>query len=48
MDSLGIAVTVLAVSLLWVAAVVFGRDSRDGRDWRLGSSDRHRPFRPED
>jgi hypothetical protein len=37
MDSIGIAVTVLAVSLLWVAAVVFGRDSRDGRDWRLGS-----------
>jgi len=48
MDSIGIAVTVLEVSLLWVAAVVFGRDSRDGRDWRLGSSDRHRPFRRED
>jgi hypothetical protein len=48
MDSIGIAVTVLAVSLLWVAAVVFGRDSRDGRDWRLGSSDRHRSFRRED
>ena len=48
MDAIGIVVTVVAVGLLWVAAVVFGRDSRDGRDWRLGSSDRHRPFRPED
>ena len=48
MDAIGIVVTLLAVSLLWVAAVVFGRDSRDGRDWRLGSSDRHPPFRPED
>ena len=48
MDAIGIVVTLLAVSLLWVAAVVFGRDSRDGRDWQLGSSDRHRPFRPKD
>ena len=48
MDAIGIVVTLLAVSLLWVAAVVFGRDSRDGRDWRLGSSDRHGSFRPDD
>ena len=48
MDAIGIVVTVVAVGLLWVAAVVFGRDSRDGRDWRLGNSDRHRSFRPED
>ena len=48
MDAIGIVVTVVAVGLLWVAAVVFGRDSRDGRDWRLGNSDRHRSFRPEE
>ena len=25
--------TVLVVALLWVAAIVFGRDSRQGSDW---------------
>ena len=34
MGSIGIALTVLVVVLLWVAAVAFGRDSRDGSDWR--------------
>jgi hypothetical protein len=48
MDAIGIVVTVLAVGLLWVAAVVFGRDSRDGGDWRLRSNVRDRSFRPED
>ena len=48
MDAIGIAVTVLAVVLLWVAAVVFGRDSRDGCDWRLGCRARDRSFRQED
>jgi hypothetical protein len=33
MEVLGIVLTVLVVGLLWVAAVVFGRDSRDGNDW---------------
>jgi hypothetical protein len=27
-----------AIALLWVSAVVSGRDSRDGRDWRAGAS----------
>jgi len=48
MDAIGLAVTVLAVVLLWVAAAVFGRDSRDGGDWRPGSRPRNRSFRPED
>jgi hypothetical protein len=48
MDAIAAVVTVLAVVLLWVAAVVFGRDSRDGRDWRLGSRARARSFEPED
>jgi hypothetical protein len=48
MDAIGIVVTVLLVALLWVAAVVFGRDSRDGDDWRLGSGVRDRSFRPDD
>jgi hypothetical protein len=29
MEALGIVVTVLLVALLWVAAVAFGRDSRE-------------------
>ena len=33
MEVLGIVLTVLVIGLLWVAAVVFGRDSRDGNDW---------------
>jgi hypothetical protein len=33
MDVLGIVLTLLVLGLLWVAAVVFGRDSRDGNDW---------------
>ena len=37
MDVFAAVLTVLAVLLLWVAAVVFGRDTRDGRDWRPGS-----------
>ncbi|HET7236333.1 MAG TPA: hypothetical protein VFK59_07865 [Actinomycetota bacterium] len=30
---MAIALTVLLLVLLWVAAVAFGRDSRDGSDW---------------
>lgn len=33
------------VALVWVAAVVGGRDSRDGRDWRTGASASSRPTR---
>ena len=40
MDALGI-VTLVIVAALWVAAVAFPRDSRDGRDWfaRSGPGD---------
>lgn len=34
MGSIGIVVTVFVVSLLWVAAVAFGRDSREDGDRR--------------
>jgi hypothetical protein len=33
MEVLWLALTLLVLGLLWVAAVVFGRDSRDGNDW---------------
>jgi hypothetical protein len=33
MEALWMVVTLLVIGLLWVAAVVFGRDSRDGNDW---------------
>ena len=37
---MGVVLSVLFVVLLWVAAVVFPNDSRDGRDWlSRGSSD---------
>ena len=45
MDAIGIVVTVLLVALLWVAAVVFGRDSREGGDWLPRSNLRDRSFR---
>jgi hypothetical protein len=40
MEALGIAVTLLVIGLLWLAAVLFGRDSRDGNDWFRRGSDR--------
>lgn len=40
MDVLWIALTVSVIGLLWVAAVLFGRDSRDGNDWFRRTSDR--------
>ncbi len=45
MDSIGIALTVLVVVLLWVAAVAFGRDSREGSDGRSGPDRRDRFLR---
>jgi hypothetical protein len=48
MDAIGIAITVLLVALLWVAAVVFGRDSREEGDWQHRSDLRDRSFRPRD
>ena len=40
MGSIEIALTVLVVVLLWVAAVAFGRDSREGSDRRPDARDR--------
>jgi len=39
---MAIALAILLVALFWVAAVVFPKDSRDGRDWlsRGGVEDR--------
>src|SRR5919204_6726556 len=34
MDAIGTGIVVLMVLLLWVAAAMWGRDTRDGRDWR--------------
>ena len=33
MDAVLNALTVLAIVLLWVAAIAFGRDPRKGGDW---------------
>ena len=45
MDSIGVVLTVLVVVLLWVAAVAFGRDSREGSDRRSGPDQRDRFLR---
>jgi hypothetical protein len=42
MGSIGFVLTVLVVALLWVAAVAFGRDSREDGERRSGSD---RPLR---
>jgi hypothetical protein len=45
MEAIGIALTVLVVVLLWVAAVAFGRDSREGSDRQSGPNMRDRFLR---
>jgi hypothetical protein len=40
MESIGSVVAVAAVVALWIAAVWFGRDSRDGWDSRDGRDSR--------
>ena len=45
MGSVGIVLTVLVVALLWVAAVAFGRDSREDGVRRSGGEPRDRPLR---
>jgi hypothetical protein len=45
MDVLGSVLTVGVVVLLWVAAVAFGRDTRDPGDWRRTQSIRDAPPR---
>jgi hypothetical protein len=44
MDAIGMVLTVLVVALLWVAAVAFGRDTRD-RAERSASDRRERLLR---
>ena len=45
MGSVEIVLTVLVVALLWVAAVAFGRDSREDGDRRSGPDLRDRFLR---
>ena len=45
MSAIGIALTILVVVLVWVAAVAFGRDSRDGTERRSGPDPRDRFLR---
>ena len=45
MGSIGLALTVLVVVLVWVAAVAFGRDSREGSERRFGPDRRDRSLR---
>ena len=45
MGSIGVALTVLVVILLWVAAVAFGRDSREGSERPFGPDRRDRSLR---
>ena len=45
MGSIVVALVILVVILLWVAAVAFGRDSRDGSDQRSGPDLRDRFLR---
>lgn len=45
MESIGSVLTVAAVVALWIAAVMFGRDSRDVRDWFRRTNLRERPRR---
>jgi len=39
MEAVWVVLILLVVGLLWVAAVVFGRDSRDGKDWSRATKD---------
>ncbi len=48
MDVLGLILAPALAVALWLAAVVFGRDSRDGRDWMARSGPRERPRRDRD
>lgn len=48
MDVLGLILVPAVAAALWIAAVVCGRDSRDGRDWLARSDLRKRPSRTGD
>ena len=43
MDVIGLILALALAAALWIAAVVFGRDSRDGRDWLARSDLGERP-----
>jgi hypothetical protein len=48
MEVIGAALTVLVVVLLWAAAIMFGRDSREPGDWFTRASLRDRTPRHDD
>lgn len=48
MHVLGLILAPALAAALWIAAVVFGRDSRDGRDWLARSDLGERPTRGRD
>jgi hypothetical protein len=45
MQTLVLILLLCAAALAWGSAVVGGRDSRDGRDWRTGPGLGDRPSR---
>ncbi len=45
MDVIVLVLAPAVVAALWIAAVVLGRDSRDGLDWRAGADLKGRPSR---
>ncbi len=45
MDALSSILVAAVVVALWLVAVVFGRDTRDGRDWLSRTNLRDRPPR---
>jgi hypothetical protein len=45
MELLGSAAVVVLIAGLWIAAVLFGRDTRDGGDWFARSRLAERPRR---
>lgn len=48
MEIIGSAAVVLVIAGLWIAAVLFGADTRDGGDWFARSGLAERPGRLRD
>ena len=48
MEVIGAALTLLVVGLLWAAAIMFGRDSRESGDWLTRTNLRDRTPRLND
>ncbi len=45
MEAVMTALTLVVIAMLWVAAVAFGSDSRQGGDWSSSPSERDRAHR---